>query len=123
MSDENECCICFAEIENGTTLYPCGHDAFCVNCADDIKTNSKPCPICRDLTCNLQTFIMLGGGKYKLQIDTNTSCILMKKLLEPLVGVTKEEFQLVHCGRVVADKKIIQPNKSPIHIVLNLRGD
>lgn len=119
----SECCICFIEIESGTSIFPCQHDEFCAPCADNINKNSTQCPICRDLTCHLQKIVLLGKEVCEIQVDSNTSCKLMKRMLEPFVGITINEFELIHGGRVITDDKIIKPNKSPIHIVLNLRGD
>lgn len=114
-----ECCICFIDIEQPSPLYPCGHSEFCSECVPKLKQ----CPLCRVLTCKLQTFVMPGGIIHELQVDSNSPCYLLKKLLEPLVGITTGEFEFVHGGRVIGDSTIIEPGKSPIFIVLNLKGD
>jgi len=114
-----ECCICSIDIKQLSPLYPCGHSEFCSECVLKLKE----CPLCLDLTCKLQTFVMPGGTIRELQVDSTSTCHLLKKLLAPLVGITTDEFQFVCGGRVIGDSTIIEPGKSLIFIVLNLRGD
>lgn len=44
-ASNNDCIICFHEIQNKVALISCGHSQFCEKCINSLKT--KHCPICR----------------------------------------------------------------------------
>jgi hypothetical protein len=44
--DESECVVCYDNAID-TCLRPCGHQALCRACADQLRGNPKKCPLCR----------------------------------------------------------------------------
>jgi hypothetical protein len=46
MSAENECVICFDGPQSAVCV-PCGHNAICMDCAEEILDTTRLCPVCR----------------------------------------------------------------------------
>ncbi|XP_010238034.1 uncharacterized protein LOC100846253 isoform X2 [Brachypodium distachyon] len=45
-ANRGSCCIC-REMQVDSLLYRCGHMCTCFNCADQLKSSSRSCPICQ----------------------------------------------------------------------------
>ena len=52
----NQLCICCVDAVRSWAMYPCGHRAFCQECAQKILSQGqqKYCPVCREevVSCN-----------------------------------------------------------------------
>ena len=44
---EKVCLVCTDERKKVAALVPCGHNAVCFGCAEKMKQQGHPCPICR----------------------------------------------------------------------------
>ena len=42
-----ECLICFEHKYINNVLYPCKHNGLCIDCANKLYDQKKPCPFCR----------------------------------------------------------------------------
>eukprot|EP01113_Clastostelium_recurvatum_P014315 TRINITY_DN17772_c0_g1_i1.p1 TRINITY_DN17772_c0_g1~~TRINITY_DN17772_c0_g1_i1.p1 ORF type:complete len:166 (-),score=34.59 TRINITY_DN17772_c0_g1_i1:158-655(-) len=45
--DDSEACVVCVEREKNTALIPCGHRAFCAECAQLLLSKKSVCPLCR----------------------------------------------------------------------------